>query len=333
MHYLVTGGGGYIGSHLVRALLERGNDATILDNFSTGYRWATQGREVIEVDLRDLRALRRALAGRRFDGVFHFAAKSLVGESQLKPLLYWQNNVAGSANLLQVATENAWRRLVFSSTAAVYGHPEAPRITEAHPQRPINVYGETKRAVEQLLRAVGEAAGEGGATAPAVCCLRYFNAAGAAADASLGEAHEPETHLIPNALRAAAGRGPALTVFGDDYDTPDGTCLRDYIHVEDLADAHLLAMERLADGGGFTAYNLGNGAGYSVRQVLDVCAAVTGRPIPHRIGPRRAGDPPVLVAANDLAREQLGWSPRRAALEDIIGSAWAWEQRRPEAGA
>ncbi|KGE03809.1 UDP-glucose 4-epimerase GalE [Pseudohaliea rubra] len=327
MHFLVTGGAGYIGSHLVRALLAREDEATIVDDFSTGHRWAIQGREVIEVDLRDLAGLRRTLAGRHFDGVFHFAAKSLVGESQAQPLLYWQNNVAGTANLLQVANDNGWGRVVFSSTAAVYGNPETPRITEAHPTQPINVYGETKLAVERLLRDVS------GAGKVAACSLRYFNAAGAADDASLGEAHEPETHLIPNALRAASGNAPALTVFGDDYDTPDGTCLRDYIHVEDLADAHLLAMDHLAAGGGFAAYNLGSGAGYSVRQVLDVCEQVVGRPIPHSIGARRAGDPPVLVAATELAQDCLGWTPRRASLRAIVESAWAWEQKgRPAAG-
>lgn len=321
MHYLITGGAGYIGSHTVRALLARGDQVTILDNFSTGHRWATQGQAVIEADLRDLAGLRSALGGCRFDGVFHFAAKSLVGESNAQPLSYYQNNVTGTANLLEIARENGWNRCVFSSTAAVYGTPETAVITEGHPRRPINVYGQTKRVMEELLEALCAASDFG------AVCLRYFNAAGAAGDASLGEWHEPETHLIPNALRAAAGEGEGLTLFGDDYPTRDGTCIRDYIHVEALADAHLRAMDYLASAPGFAAFNLGSGAGYSVREVLAACEAAVGRAIPHRVGPRREGDPTTLVADATRAWQVLGWEPGPG-LDAMVASAWAWEQRR-----
>ena len=297
MDYLVTGGAGYIGSHIVKALIERGDDVTILDNFSTGHRWATQGQRVVEVDLRDLPTLRSALSGEAFDGVFHFAAKSLVGESNQKPLLYYQNNVTGTANLLEVALENAWNRCVFSSTAAVYGNPESEFIDEEHPTRPINVYGRTKLAMEGMLQDIC-------ATQPfSAMCLRYFNAAGAASDASIGESHEPETHLIPNALRAASGRGKPLIIFGDDYPTSDGTCVRDYIHVQDLADAHLNAMAYLQTHQGFNVFNLGNGQGFSVKEVFAACEQAADRVIPHSVGPRREGDPATLVA--DAGRAQI----------------------------
>ncbi|HKK23631.1 MAG TPA: UDP-glucose 4-epimerase GalE [Pseudohaliea sp.] len=322
MQFLVTGGAGYIGSHIVRALASRGDRVTILDNFSTGHRWATQGQEVVEADLRDLPALRGALAGRRFDGVFHFAARSLVGESNTAPLLYYQNNVSGTANLLEVAAENGWRNCVFSSTAAIYGTPEAEFIDEQHPRRPINVYGQTKLAMEQLLEALAAA------TDFNAVSLRYFNAAGAAGDGSIGEAHDPETHLIPNALRAAAGTGEPLTLFGDDYDTRDGTCIRDYIHVEDLAGAHLLAMDFLREHTGFSAINLGSGGGFSVREVIAACETIVGAPLAYRVGPRRTGDPAVLVASNRRARDWLGWGPRQAAIETMVASAWRWEQER-----
>jgi len=305
---------------MVRALLAQGARVTILDNFCTGHAWATQEQEVIEVDLRNLPALRKALAPHDFDGVFHFAARSLVGESNQDPMLYWQNNVGGTANLIEVALEKGWTRCVFSSTAAVYGNPQAQQIDEEHPKEPINVYGRTKLVMETLLRDVCTLGGM------SALCLRYFNAAGAAGDASIGELHEPETHLIPNALRAASGAGPALTIFGDDYPTPDGTCVRDYIHVEDLAEAHLRAMTFLASNPGFHAMNLGNGSGFSVREVFNVCEEVVGRAIPHTMGNRRPGDPAMLVANADQARTRLGWTPQHSQLESIVGSAWAWEQ-------
>ncbi len=327
MHYLVTGGAGYIGSHLVRALLQNGDTATILDNFSTGHRWATQGQEVIEVDLRDLNALHETLDGRVFAGVFHFAAKSLVGESNQQPLLYYQNNVGGTANLLEVCLKNNWTRLVFSSTAAVYGNPITEQITEEHPTQPINVYGQTKLAMEQMLRDVCNS------SSLSAVCLRYFNAAGAASDASLGEAHEPETHLIPNVLKAALGKGPPLTIFGDDYPTADGTCIRDYIHVEDLASAHLKAMEYLSNINGFDIFNLGIGEGFSVQEVLTECERIVGCAIPHTVGQRREGDPLILVANSRKAQSVLHWNTLHRHLAGIIGSAWRWEQRTGDRGA
>jgi UDP-glucose 4-epimerase len=325
MHYLVTGGAGYVGSHTVRALLEQGHTATILDNFSTGHRWATQGQTVLDADLRNPSALRAALRGLEIDGIFHFAAKSLVGESAKSPVTYYQNNVTGTANLLEIALENGWHRVVFSSTAAIYGNPLTDRITEDHPKVPINVYGQTKLTVENLLQATCEA------SPLAAVCLRYFNAAGAAEDASLGEDHDPETHLIPNALKAASGAGQPLTIFGDDYPTPDGTCIRDYIHVQDLADAHLRAMNALEqqplEGPQFNAFNLGNGVGFSVKEVFAACEDIVGQPIPHRMGQRREGDPARLVADATRAREELGWQPRHSEIDKIVATAWAWEQK------
>ncbi len=324
MHYLVTGGAGYIGSHLVRALIQNGDTATILDNFSTGHRWATQGQAVIDVDLRNLDALRAALSDKQFDGVFHFAAKSLVGESNKEPLSYYQNNVGGTANLLEVALENGWAQCVFSSTAAVYGNPQSERIAEDHPTQPINVYGKTKLAMEGMLRDLCAAKDF------SAVCLRYFNAAGAASDASLGESHEPETHLIPNALKAASGSGQPLTIFGNDYPTPDGTCIRDYIHVEDLASAHIKAMEYLQAHQGFAVFNLGNGQGFSVKEVFAACEATAQQSIPHSVGPRREGDPARLVADATRAREALEWTPVHTQIDAIVASAWAWEEKTAE---
>ncbi|EED34612.1 UDP-glucose 4-epimerase [Luminiphilus syltensis NOR5-1B] len=323
MHFLVTGGAGYVGSHIVRTLLRQGHTTVILDDFSTGHRWATQGQEVVEVDLKDLPALRAALAGREFHGIFHFAAKSLVGESDEEALLYYQNNVDGTSNLLRVALENGWHRCVFSSTAAVYGNPVTATIDEDHPKAPINVYGETKLAMENLLEGVCNSKSFG------AVCLRYFNAAGAADDASIGEAHTPETHLIPRALKAAAGNGGDLTIFGDDYPTADGTCIRDYIHVEDLADAHSKAMDYLQQHSGFVALNLGTGSGFSVKSVVNACEKVVNRAIPHTVGPRRSGDPDSLIADASKAKKLLGWRPKRTDLHTIVASAWAWEQVRP----
>ena len=320
MHFLVTGGAGYIGSHTVRALLQQGHSTTVLDDFSTGHRWVTQGQAVIEVDLKDLGALRTALAGTTFDGVFHFAAKSLVAESNREPQLYYQNNVDGTAHLLTVALENGWNRCVLSSTAAVYGNPITDTLGEAHPKNPISVYGQTKLAMEHLLERTC-------ADHPfSAVCLRYFNAAGAASDASLGEAHDPETHLIPTALKAAAGTGKPLTIFGDDYPTADGTCIRDYIHVEDLANAHLHAMNYLADHQGFIACNLGNGVGFSVKAVLAACEQAVGATIDYSIGARRKGDPATLVADATRAKDVLDWQPTHTTIEAIVASAWVWER-------
>ena len=319
MKLLVTGGAGYVGSHSVRALLDEGHDVVVLDNLSTGHKWALQDCELISVDLRDETNLLRSIKNRGFDGVLHFAAKSLVGESKSQPALYYQNNVGGTTNLVRAMQAADIQRLVFSSTAAIFGNPVSDLIDEKHPKTPINVYGQTKLVVEHLLQAVAESS-DFSAT-----CLRYFNAAGANNAANLGEWHEPETHLIPNALRAAAGTGNALTLFGDDYPTTDGTCVRDYIHVDDLSSAHVAAIEKMSAGGNFNVYNLGNGNGYSVKEVIAACEKAVGTEIPFTIGPRREGDPATLVASAQKARDELDWNPQFGAIDEIAQSAWNWE--------
>jgi UDP-glucose 4-epimerase len=319
MKLLVTGGAGYVGSHSVRALLDEGHDVVVLDNLSTGHKWALQDCELISVDLRDETNLLRSIKNRGFDGVLHFAAKSLVGESKNQPAMYYQNNVGGTTNLVRAMQAADIQRLVFSSTAAIFGNPVSDLIDEKHPKTPINVYGQTKLVVEHLLQAVAESS-DFSAT-----CLRYFNAAGANNAANLGEWHEPETHLIPNALRAAAGTGNALTLFGDDYPTTDGTCVRDYIHVDDLASAHVAAIEKMSAGGNFNVYNLGNGNGYSVKEVIAACEKAVGTEIPFTIGPRREGDPATLVASAQKARDELDWNPQFGAIDEIAQSAWNWE--------
>jgi UDP-glucose 4-epimerase len=303
----------------VRALLDEGHDVVVLDNLSTGHKWALQDCELISVDLRDETNLLRSIKNRGFDGVLHFAAKSLVGESKNQPALYYQNNVGGTTNLVRAMQAADIQRLVFSSTAAIFGNPVSDLIDEKHPKTPINVYGQTKLVVEHLLQAVAESS-DFSAT-----CLRYFNAAGANNAANLGEWHEPETHLIPNALRAAAGTGNALTLFGDDYPTTDGTCVRDYIHVDDLASAHVAAIEKMSAGGNFNVYNLGNGNGYSVKEVIAACEKAVGTEIPFTIGPRREGDPATLVASAQKARDELEWNPQFGAIDEIAQSAWNWE--------
>ena len=317
---LVCGGAGYIGSHMARWLALRGSKVTVLDNLSTGHREAVQWGELIEADVLDPSSLERAFNGRRFDAVMHFCARSLVGESVAEPYAYYANNVTGTLNLLDAMRRHGVARLVFSSTAAVFGQPVADRIDEDHPRQPIIPYGASKLMVERIL---ADAASAYGLRSVA---LRYFNAAGASADASIGESHQPETHLIPNVLRAALGTGPALKVFGDDYPTPDGTCVRDYVHVDDLAQAHELALAYLDANPGAHAFNLGNGQGFSVREVIAAAAAVSGRPIAHAIEPRRPGDPSVLVASSAKARGQLGWKPVHTRLEPIIESALHWHQ-------
>ena len=319
MKLLVTGGAGYVGSHSVRALLDEGHDVVVLDNLSTGHKWALQDCELISVDLRDEANLLRSIKNRGFDGVLHFAAKSLVGESQNQPALYYQNNVAGTTNLVRAMQAADIQRLVFSSTAAIFGNPVSDLIDENHPKTPINVYGQTKLVVEHLLQAMADSS-DFSAT-----CLRYFNAAGANNAANLGEWHEPETHLIPNALRAAAGTGNALTLFGDDYPTTDGTCVRDYIHVDDLASAHVAAIEKMSASGSFNVYNLGNGNGYSVKEIIAACEKAVGAEIPFTIGPRREGDPATLVASAQKARDELDWNPQFGAIDEIAQSAWNWE--------
>ena len=325
MKLLVTGGAGFVGSHSVNALLQAGHDVTILDNLSTGHRWALQGCELIPIDLRDTHNLNRKLKGRGFEGVLHFAAKSLVGESKTQPAMYYQNNVGGTTNLVRAMQAADIQKLVFSSTAAIFGNPVSDLIDEDHPKAPINVYGQTKLVVEDMLQAVTQSA-DFSAT-----CLRYFNAAGANNVSKLGEWHEPETHLIPNALRAAAGTGNPLTLFGDDYPTVDGTCVRDYIHVDDLASAHVAAIEKMSKSGVFSAYNLGNGNGYSVKEVIAACEKAVGAEIPHTVGPRREGDPATLVASAQKARDELDWSPKHEGIDEIAQSSWNWECYRRDA--
>mgnify|MGYP002716930226 CR=1 FL=1 len=318
---LVCGGAGYIGSHMAKWLAAHGVEPVVLDNLSTGHREAVRFGPLVEADLLDPASLDAAFAAGPFEAVMHFCARSLVGESVQQPLTYYQNNVAGTLNLLQAMQRHGVDRIVFSSTAAVFGEPVAAAIDEDHPKTPINPYGASKLMVERMLADAAQAYGLRSVT------LRYFNAAGASADGDIGEAHTPETHLIPNVLRAALGDGSRLKVFGDDWPTPDGTCVRDYIHVDDLAQAHWLALDHMAAHGGAHAFNLGNGRGFSVREVIAAAEAASGRTVAFDIAPRRAGDPAVLVAASDRAREVLGWSPRHADLAEIIDSAWRWHCR------
>ncbi|MCD9047944.1 UDP-glucose 4-epimerase GalE [Luteimonas sp. MHLX1A] len=318
---LVCGGAGYIGSHMAKWLAAHGVEPVVLDNLSTGHREAVRFGPLVEADLLDPASLDAAFAAGPFEAVMHFCARSLVGESVQQPLAYYQNNVAGTLNLLQAMQRHGVDRIVFSSTAAVFGEPVAATIDEDHPKTPINPYGASKLMVERMLADAAQAYGLRSVT------LRYFNAAGASADGDIGEAHTPETHLIPNVLRAALGDGSRLKVFGDDWPTPDGTCVRDYIHVDDLAQAHWLALDHMAAHGGAHAFNLGNGRGFSVREVIAAAEAASGRTVAFDIAPRRAGDPAVLVAASDRARQVLGWAPRHADLAEIIDSAWRWHCR------
>jgi UDP-glucose 4-epimerase len=320
MHILVCGGAGYIGSHMARWLALRDHRVTVLDNLSTGHREAVQWGELVEADLLDPASIARVFESRRFDAVMHFCARSLVGESVLDPYAYYAANVGGTLNLLETMRKYDVDRLVFSSTAAVFGHPNSDRIDEEHPRQPINPYGASKLMVERIL---ADAAGAYGLRSVA---LRYFNAAGASPDATIGESHSPETHLIPNVLRAALGTGPALRVFGEDYATHDGTCVRDYVHVDDLAEAHLRALAHLDANPGAHAFNLGNGQGFSVREVIAAAEAVSGRKIPFSVEPRRPGDPAVLVAASDRARASLGWVPTYDRLAPILETALRWHR-------
>lgn len=322
---LITGGAGYVGSVSAEAFLAAGHEVVVLDDLTTGHRAAVPtGAALHTGTYADADSLAELLRRERIEAILHCAARSLVGESIREPSRYYRDNVAGGVALLEAALASGVERIVFSSTAAVYGTPEATPIPEDAPLRPINPYGETKRAFEAALSWYGRAYGLRSVT------LRYFNVAGATE--TLGEDHDPETHLIPNVLLAAAD-GTALTVFGDDYPTPDGTCIRDYIHVADLAHAHLRAIEATAPGDPRTddplVCNLGNGGGFSIREVIAAAVSVVGHEIPFTVGPRRAGDPPVLVARSTRAAEVLGWRPERPTLAEMVGSAWAWRQAHP----
>ncbi len=322
MKVLVAGGAGYIGSHTVRRLRDAGHEPTVYDNLCAGHRGAVKDCRLIEGDIGDGEALRSAFAETQAEAVIHFAAFLSVAESVEEPAKYFRNNVANTITLLDAMRDADVSRIVFSSSAAVYGVPSHCPIEEEHPKRPINPYGLSKLQVEQILAEYARAYGL------AAVALRYFNAAGASPAGDIGEDHDPEPHLIPIILQVALGQREKVFIYGSDYDTPDGTCLRDYIHVDDLADAHVLAMEK-APRGEFRAYNLGNGTGYSVRDVIEQARAVTGHPIPAEDAPRRPGDPPALVASSSKAVEELGWKPQLAGLDQIIGTAWRWHKAHP----
>lgn len=324
MAILVTGGAGYIGSHTALELIRSGYDVVVLDNLVTGYRAAVpEGARFYQGDIRDLAFLDSLFRKEKIDAVIHFAAFSLVGESVKDPLKYYENNMYGTKVLLEGMVKNGISKIVFSSTAATYGEPENIPILESDRTCPTNPYGETKLAMEKMFRWTGEAHGIN------FVSLRYFNACGADASGKIGEAHNPESHLIPLVLQVPNGKRASISIFGTDYDTPDGTCIRDYIHVTDLAAAHILAVKYLLDGGKSDVFNLGNGIGYSVREVIDVARRVTGHPIPATETPRRAGDPERLVASSEKAKRVLGWNPTHASLEEIIESAWRWHKSHP----
>jgi len=320
---LVIGGAGYIGSHMARMLCEQGQDVVVFDNLSTGHRWAVGQATLVEGDILDRDALDKLFVEYgAFDLVIHFGARSLVGESVSDPQLYYVNNVAGTLNLLQAMVASGHTKLVFSSTAAVYGMPEVTLIDESQPKQPINPYGASKWMVEQMLGDFQSAYGLNSV------CLRYFNAAGADPSAEIGEAHEPETHLIPNVLKAVLGQGNGLKVFGDDYATRDGSCVRDYVHVNDLCRAHLLAGEYMQTNAGAHAFNLGNGNGFSVLEIIAAAEQVVGQRILYDVLERRPGDPDTLVANASRARESLGWVPEYQDIVEIIGTAWRWHNKK-----
>lgn len=328
----VMGGAGYVGSHAVKALAAAGYDVVVYDNLSAGHASAVdrlaeafpaRSIRLVTGDILDQPAVLAALRSSGATAVMHFAARLLVGESVREPIGYYRANVGGTMSVLGAMAEAGVSRLVFSSTCATFGEPQTATIDETHPQRPINAYGETKLAIERALPHVERATGLRSIT------LRYFNAAGADPDGLIGEDHEPEEHLIPLAIAAANGGRP-LTVFGEDYPTPDGTCLRDYVHVADLAAAHVASLRKLEAGDASGQYNLGTGIGMSVREVIDTVSRVVGRAVPHQVGPRRAGDPARLVASNERARRDLGWDPRLGTLDAIVETAWQWHARHPQ---
>lgn len=320
MAILITGGAGYIGSHTVLYLKQRGEEVIVLDNLQKGNRDAVMDAKFYLGDLKDEVLLDEIFSTNQIDAVIHFAANSLVGESVEKPLEYYDNNVIGSFHLIKKMIEHKVVKMVFSSTAATYGNPVRVPITEEDPTVPTNPYGDTKLAIEKMLKWADDAYGLKSA------CLRYFNAAGADPEGRIGEDHTPESHLIPIVLQVALGQRDKVAIFGDDYQTEDGTCIRDYIHVLDLADAHYLALKRLTETGESGIYNLGNGTGFSVKQVIDTCCKVTNKEIRAEVVPRRAGDPAVLIASSAKANEVLGWVPKYPELEVIVKHAWNWHR-------
>ncbi len=321
---LVCGGAGYIGSHTVFELVDRGEDVVIVDNFQTGHKGALHPKaKLYEGDIRDKIFMEKVFSKNDIEAVIHFAANSLVGESMTNPLKYYDNNVYGTKVLLEAMTNHDVKKIVFSSTAAVYGEPENMPILESDRTTPTNPYGETKLAMEKMFKWADDAYGV------KYISLRYFNVAGAHESSTIGEDHNPETHLIPLILQVPLGKREYISIFGDDYDTHDGTCIRDYIHVTDLADAHILALEKLHRVGKSAIYNLGNGKGFSVKEMIETARSVTGHPIPIKLDKRRAGDPAKLVASSQRAMKELEWKPRFVSVEDIIRSAWIWHENKP----
>lgn len=324
MKILVLGGAGYIGSHTVSELIDAGEEVVIADNLETGHIEAVHPKAAFyKGDIRDRAFIDSVFEKEKIDGVIHFAANSLVGESMTNPLKYYDNNLNGTKVLLQSMVAHGVDKIVFSSTAATYGEPESIPILETDRTEPTNPYGETKLSMEKMMKWTGVAHGL------RYVALRYFNACGAHVNGQIGEAHNPETHLIPLILQVPNGQREAISIFGDDYDTKDGTCVRDYIHVTDLAQAHILAMKYLMDGNESNVFNLGNGVGFTVKEVVETARKVTGNPIPAVISPRRAGDPGTLIASSKKAKEVLGWKPEHADLEEIIETAWNWHKNHP----
>lgn len=324
MSILILGGAGYIGSHAVYQLIHQKRDVVVVDNLQTGHRKAVHPSVAIyEGDIRNIDFLREVFKKESIDAVIHFAANSIVGESMEKPLAYFDNNVYGTQVLLQVMTEFNVKHIVFSSTAAVYGEPESVPITETMHTNPTNTYGETKRTMEKLIFWCEQAHDMTSVS------LRYFNVGGARQTGEIGEDHQPETHLIPIILQTALGQRDYITIFGEDYDTPDGTCIRDYVHVDDLINAHIYALDYLQNGGASDVFNLGSSQGFSVKEMIDTARTVTGSEIPSKAGTRRSGDPGILIASSDKARKVLGWNPSRTSIETIMQDAWNWHRTHP----
>lgn len=324
MSVIVLGGAGYIGSHTVYELIDAGRDVAVVDNLQTGYMKAVHPKaRFYQGDIRDKDFLKIVFKKERPEAVIHFAANSLVGESMQEPLKYYNNNLYGTMVLLEAMKESDVNNIVFSSTAATYGEPEQTPIMENDRTVPTNTYGETKLSMEKMMKWCDVAYGL------RYTALRYFNACGAHKSGDIGEAHNPETHLIPLVLQAASGKRKSVQIYGNDYDTKDGSCVRDYIHVTDLAQAHILAMDYLIQGGDSSIFNLGNGVGFTVKEVIDVAENVVGRPIPAEIVGRRAGDPATLIASSDKCKKVLGWNPEHESLNEIISSAWNWMQKHP----
>ena len=321
---LVCGGAGYIGSHAVRQLIDKGEEVIIVDNLETGHEDAIHPKaKFYKVDIRDEKSLNKVFEENKIDEVIHFAANSLVGESMTNPLKYFNNNVHGTEVLLKVMVAHDVNKIVFSSTAATYGEPKNIPILESDETNPTNAYGETKLCMEKMMKWADKAHGV------KYISLRYFNVAGAHVSGEIGEDHNPETHLIPLILQVPLGKREFISIFGDDYETHDGTCIRDYIHVTDLADAHILAVHKLREGSESNIYNLGSGNGFTVKEMIETARKVTGHEIPAKVCERRAGDPAKLVASSEKARRELGWVPKHENVEDMISSAWNWHQKHP----